>query len=427
MLDELDEPESLSGAGTFGAPTVTDQLRVAYVTMLFPAASETFASLDVRELTRKGAQVEVHSLRFHQKDLERLADERGITHVRRTYNSAAATAQGLMCMVRRPGETVAFISELFRRAARRPAELVKALALAPRAFSIYDALRQARPDVLHVYWGHYPALVGLLVQRNLPQTAVSMSLGAYDLTAAFPITDPVAQNALFVRTHGQCNVSELVQRVGVPRERVAVIFNGIDLNLVPPNPLAIPRIPGRIVTVGRLTPSKAVDDVIKVFAKVREKLPKVSLEIFGDGADRRRLEELASELGCGDSVIFRGHLPQAAIFEAIASAEVFLFMSRSRDERLPNVLKEAMACGTICVSTESVGIDELIVDSNYGFVIPQGDVEGASTIVTQVLENPERFVGVRGTAREYVTENFDVRKTTDNYLRRWRQAVKARG
>lgn len=426
MSDELGELKRPGEVGAYATPQGAHQLRVAYVTMLFPASSETFASLDVRELTRKGTQVEVHSLRFRQEDVDRLAEERGITHVPRTYNSASSTAKGILGMLRRPGEALAFVGELFRRVARRPAELAKALTLAPRAFAIYDELRRSRPDVLHVYWGHYPALVGLLVQRNMPGTVVSMSLGAYDLSAAFPITDPVAQNALFVRTHGQCNVPELVQRVGVPPKRVAVVFNGIDLNLVPPDPLTIPRVRGRIVTVGRLTPSKAVDDVIKVFAKVRETLPEVSLEIFGDGADRRRLEELAAELGCSDAVIFRGHLPQATIFKAIASAEVFLFMSRSKDERLPNVLKEAMACGTLCVSTESVGIDELIVDSGYGFVVPQGDVEGAAAVVTRVLEHPEQFVSVRETAREYVVENFDVKRTTDNYLRWWGQAVQER-
>ncbi len=416
-------PQPSVSASRESKPGATRPLSVAYVTMLFPAGSETFASLDVRELGRKGLRMEVHSLRPRHPDADRLAAERGLEGVPRTYNGVGASLRGVAAMLRAPLQSSAFIARLCRQTALRPRELLKSLALAPRAFGIFSALRRRPPDVLHVYWGHYPAMVGELVQRYLPQTVVSMSLGAYDLEADYPPTRGVAQQASFVRTHGDCNVPALVDRVGVAPERVAVIYNGIDLCLLPEEPLASERTPGRIVTAGRLIPDKAVDDVIRVLAEVRASEPAATLEVLGDGVERARLERLAADLGVGDAVTFRGHVSQRELFEALALAEIFLFMSRSASERLPNVIKEAMACGAICVTTESIGLDELILGPSHGRVVPQGDVAAASRAVLELLTQPELQRSIRPEAHRHVAQNFDVRRTSDAYVQRWTAAA----
>lgn len=400
-------------------------LCVAYVTMLFPAGSETFASLDVRELTRKGLDVEVHSLRPKRSDTDRLARERGLTGVRTSFNGFGATSRGLGRMLNHPRESAGFLAWLIRKTARRPLELLKSIALAPRVFDIFQSLRVNRPDVVHIYWGHYPAMVGALVQKYLPDVLVSMSLGAYDLEAFYPPTLPVAQAASFVRTHGLCNVPALTTRVGVAPRDVAVVFNGIDLDLAPESVDRPERVPGRMVTAGRLIKSKAVDEVLAVFVGVRAAFPLVTLQVFGDGPERPRLEALAVELGVGDAVQFCGHKGQRELFEALSTAEIFLFMSRNTSERLPNVLKEAMACGAVCVTVESVGLEELIVSRDHGRVVAIGDVAGAVEEATALLRDPAEASLVRSKAREYVVENFDVRRTTDAYVARWRAGLAA--
>lgn len=403
-----------------------EPLRVAYLTMLFPAGSETFASLDVRELLRKGLEVQVHSFRPKGTDCDRLAVERGLASVPRTYNGLAASARGLGRMLMRPGEALSSLRWLIGVTAARPTELLKSLILLPRAFDILHALRLSRPDVVHVYWGHYPALAGALVQKYLPETLVSMSLGAYDLEAQYPPSAPVARNALFVRTHGQCNVPELVQRVGIAPDRVAVVFNGIDLDLAPSLASAGERIKGRIVSAGRLIGSKAMDEVLTVFANVRRRVPEATLQIFGDGPERGKLEDLARSLGVDGAVVFRGHTDQRGLFDALSAAEIFLFMSRNTSERLPNVLKEAMACGSVCVTTASVGLNELIVGPDHGRVVNLGDVSAAVNEVVALLDAPAVMEEIRSNARRHIVENFDVRRTTEEYVSRWEAGLAAR-
>lgn len=405
------------------SPARNPGLRVAYVTMLFPARSETFVSLDVRELGRKGLAVEVHSLRPRSGDVDRLATDRGLLGVERTYNGWGATARGLGLMLAAPRRSFAYVWRLARLTTHRPLELLKSFVLLPRAFDILEELCRSQPDVVHANWGHYPALVLALVQERLPGTVVSMSLGAYDLQREYPLTASAAHAVSFVRTHCQENVRTLVDQLGLSEERIEVVYSGIDVDAVPKAVGSGGRIRGRVVTAGRLIAAKGIDDVIRAFGKIRTEQPEATLEVFGDGPERGRLEDLATSLGLRDAVTFRGHQGQRQLFDSLERAEIFLFMSKSPGERLPNVVKESMACGAVCVSTDSVGLDELIPSPDHGLIVPQGDVAGAAAAVIGLLERPERLAAMRVAARQYVIQTFDVRRTTDAYVRRWQAAI----
>ena len=55
------------------------------------------------------------------------------------------------------------------------------IALIPMSFYMFEKLKKEKPDIVHLFWGHYPSLVGYLVKKNMPDTKLSQFLGAYDL------------------------------------------------------------------------------------------------------------------------------------------------------------------------------------------------------------------------------------------------------
>ena len=55
----------------------------------------------------------------------------------------------------------------------------------------------------------------------------------------------------------------------------------------------------------------------------------------------------------------------------MASSDIFLFLSSKAGERLPNVVKEAMLAGCICIVSNTPVIDELIEDGKTGFIIEE--------------------------------------------------------
>lgn len=386
---------------------------IHYVTMAFPYPGEPFAASDVRALLREGAHVSVHALRPRHPQTDDLVAQHELQGARLRHNGAGASLRGVAHGLRHPRRLL-HAATLVRRAGTSPREAVKTAALLPRCLDILADIEAQAPDVVHLFWGHYPALVGALVQRFLPGIPVSVFLGAYDLERRYPETAPVARRADAVWTHAHANVPEL-EALGVPADRIHVAYRGIDLTAVPePGP----KVAGRVVTAGRLIPSKGVDRVLDAFAEVLRHHPAATLDILGDGPERAALGARARQLGLEPRVRFLGHRPHAEVMRALNEAEVFLFLSHKPSERLPNVVKEAMACGCACVSSPTPGMDELVRGPDEGVVLHAAEAAAAEA-VTRLLAEPERRAAMGRAARERIARDFDGGATMRRYLATW--------
>ena len=105
-----------------------------------------------------------------------------------------------------------------------------------------------------------------------------------------------------------------------------------------------------VLSAGRLVPSKDHATLIRAFARVVATRP-ARLVILGEGTERASLTALAASLGIGQAVEFVGF--RSNPFAYMSNADVFVLSSRY--EGSPNVLIQAMACGTPVVSTDCPG------------------------------------------------------------------------
>ncbi len=152
--------------------------------------------------------------------------------------------------------------------------------------------------------------------------------------------------------------------LGVAPDRVRVLRNGVDLIRFRPGPRPQPAGTSRILlSVGRLVPLKGHDILLRALAE----LPDCRLWIVGEGPERGRLQALAAELGVADRVDFHGALPQDRLPALYAAADLLLLASDN--EGWPNVLLEAMACGTPVVATAVGGIPEVIAEPVAGRLV----------------------------------------------------------
>jgi glycosyltransferase involved in cell wall biosynthesis len=310
------------------------------------------------------------------------------------------------------------IGWLVRHNWRNPKHLVKSMLLIPRALDIFFDLSANPPDVIHLFWGHYPAIVGYLAYKYFPRSILSLFVGAYDLRTRYQGTASVARVADVIWTHAQANVPT-IESMRVPPQRVRVVYRGIDLEHF--HAEADSRVPHRILTAGHLIAVKAMEDVIATFTRIRNHWPSASLVILGDGPDQDRLKVLAHESPTRASILFRGHVSHDEVAIEMARADVFLLMSKV--ERLPNVVKEAMASDCVCIVTDTPGIEELIEDGVSGFIVPQGGIEQATRRIHEVFRDPNAARDMRAAARRQVTERFDVRNCMLAYLHHWRHLI----
>jgi glycosyltransferase involved in cell wall biosynthesis len=178
---------------------------------------------------------------------------------------------------------------------------------------------------------------------------------------------------------GMIAVSEALRREmiaqGLPGHRIRTLRNGVDLTMFQPTDRAETRAElglngPTLLSVGHLIERKGHDRVIAALAK----LPGTSLLIAGDGPERAALEALAASHGVADRVRFMGSVPHHALAR-IYSAVDALVLASSR-EGWPNVLLEAMACGSPVVASNVWGAPELVCDHAAGVLMPALSAEG---------------------------------------------------
>jgi glycosyltransferase involved in cell wall biosynthesis len=193
---------------------------------------------------------------------------------------------------------------------------------------------------------------------------------------------------------GMIAVSEALRRamigLGLPAHRIRTLRNGVDLAMFRPTQRDETRhalgLAGPVLlSVGHLIERKGHDRVIGALAK----LPGYSLLIAGEGPERASLENVAAAHGVGERVRFLGAVPHEKLASIYSAADA-LVLASSR-EGWPNVLLEAMACGTPVVASNVWGAPELVCDPAAGVLMPALDVDGvAAGIEALFAALPER-------------------------------------
>lgn len=125
---------------------------------------------------------------------------------------------------------------------------------------------------------------------------------------------------------------------------------------------------------------KRVEDVIKVFCRVRKKLP-CKLLLVGDGPERRRMEDLCQDLGISEDVRFLGKLE--AIEEVLSVSDLFIMPSEKESFGLAAL--EAMACEVPVLSSNVGGLPELNLQGVTGFLSKVGDIKDMTAKALTVL------------------------------------------
>ena len=129
-----------------------------------------------------------------------------------------------------------------------------------------------------------------------------------------------------------------------------------------------------VLFVGHLVPVKALDVLLRAWALLARSSPDVAaarLILVGEGGERAALERLARQEGVAERVEFLGPLPQPAVADWIAAADLLCLPSHA--EGSPNVVVEALASGTPVVASRVGGIPDLVDDGVNGLLVAPGD------------------------------------------------------
>lgn len=218
-------------------------------------------------------------------------------------------------------------------------------------------------------------------------------------------------------------VSEFLnEKVGIPKECIVTILNGIDVDDYQINVDRDKKLRelgmglhGLVVgTVCRMhEPKKGIKFLLEAARNLQKKID-FHLLLVGGGKDEERLKEMAGEMGV--KATFLGERVDVA--ELLSVMDVFVLSSLY--EGLPVSLLEAMASGLPVVVTNVGGMPEVVIDGETGFIVEPGQVEQLSESIKELLldNNLRRRFGESGFQR--VKKNFSIEKTVDKIEILWK-------
>jgi glycosyltransferase involved in cell wall biosynthesis len=286
--------------------------------------------------------------------------------------------------------------------------LVKSLGLVPLAAYFGEELERRGLHRVHAHWAAYSTTVALTTHW-LFDIPFSFSAHAYDIYMKPHLLGMKVREANFAVTCARVNAGFLRQIAGPDEGRVVVNYHGVSLDRFKPvDGVRRPDLP-TVVTCGRLEPYKGHHVLLRAIARIGRP---VRCVVVGEGPQRKRLENLASELGIADRVEFTGPVPQARLAEIYAGADVFTLASvvleqSGKRDVIPNVLAEAMAMRIAVVASDVSGIGELVEDGVSGRLVPPNDVDALARVLAELLDDDDLRARLAAAGAEKVKLAFD--------------------
>ena len=171
----------------------------------------------------------------------------------------------------------------------------------------------------------------------------------------------------------------------------------------------------KLLFVGRLSQEKNIDVILEGIAALKSTVDtEISLDICGDGDQRKRLEKQAATLGIDSDVRFHGMVPRTDTGRHYEGADILLLASST--EGWPKVLMEGMLYGLPCIGT-SVGSVPHIIGRNgeRGMLWPVGQAERLAEAVARLIGDPGLYASMSRAARAWAEKQT---------LERYRDEVK---
>jgi colanic acid/amylovoran biosynthesis glycosyltransferase len=333
---------------------------------------------------------------------------------RETLSLAART------LVRSPRRTVAAVAALLAESTSWRVRL-KNLAVLPKGLAVAELARVRRLEHLHAYWLSTPATVAWLAARiaDIPFSATAHAWDIYeDNIAGRKIRD-----AAFVRAISERGRSDLLALTRGDPERVHVVRVGValgDVRIANTNSVESQRLKGvealRILCAAALVIKKGHRILLDALSVLRDRGVEFSCTLAGEGPLREEIVARISALALRDHVHLIGTVPHSELLERLARGEYDVSVLASIElgvgrEGVPVSLMEAMAAGAVVVATNSGSIGEL-VDRTTGVIVPHSDARALADGLANIAADAALRERLREAARERVTREFDIVKTT---------------
>lgn len=217
-------------------------------------------------------------------------------------------------------------------------------------------------------------------------------------------------------------VCEELEIIGIPRDRIAYISNGVNIRQFRPlddkkpvrRKFGIPEDDVVLLSVGRLTHQKQPHTMIEAFSHLEKEMNNVTLCIAGKGELLEEIKDLAEKMGL-HKVLFLGYVHDRDLPDLYACADYYIMTSKYEGGMPPLTLAEAMASGLPCIVSDIPNLGIVVRDADCGIILNYGDVDMASDQILDYISNghPDHSQN----ARRYALGQLDWHLISEQYLK----------
>ena len=392
------------------------QLRVAYLTTMFPGVSHTFVQREVAALRARAVTVDTVSVhRAPPSEILSLADAESA----RTTAALLPTSLGRLvrshgwALLRAPRAYVATLVGAQAYAAPGLRGRVWQLFYFAEAMLLWAVCQRQGVRHVHAHFANNAADIARLV------TDYGSAADSRPWSWSFTMHGPTefaeirqyglagkVEHAAFVACISDFARSQLMALVDETQwDKLGIVHCGVDPDhFVVPDRAAHDEGRMRVLCVGRLVPEKGQAVLLEAVEQLQRRGVAVELRLVGEGPSRAALEREVARRRLAEVVQLVGAVGQDEILAAYAWADVFCLPSFA--EGVPVVLMEAMSTELPVVTTRIAGIPELVEDGLTGIVVAPGRADDVAEALHRLAKDAELRRTYGAAARRRVEEHF---------------------
>jgi len=167
--------------------------------------------------------------------------------------------------------------------------------------------------------------------------------------------------------------------------KTSVLYNAIDTHAFKPHKGRNTSEHKIILYLAAVRKNKGADVLIRAMAVVKKKYPSCICHMVGRIADKSYFQGLIDSLGLSEVVFLCGRVGRKQSLQFYHSADIYCLPSLM--DSSPNSLLEAMSCGLPVVSTEVMGIPELVTQDQNGLLVPPNNEQAIADALLQLLKD----------------------------------------
>jgi len=387
-------------------------VRLAYLFSRYPIVSQTFCDTEILALERLGLELELYSIyppptSFRHGHAARI---KAPIHYAPPQSILKLGEQQAKAAGRWPEPFIA-VHE------RNYGKEYKAALRARNALYFADLFKARGITHFHVHFANRAAQTALFI-KHLSGIPFSISTHGQDFMVDLGSDDllrEICREAEFVANETEFSRGLIAKLCPDSADKLARVFNGMDLANFPAPISATANAVPRIVTTGRLIEFKGFHYLIPACAELKKRRLAFECDIIGEGPLRGELQAAIESAGLTGQVRLTGSLPQEEVFARLRGCDIFtlpcIVDRHHTSDVFPTVILEAMASAKPVVSTSVAGVPEQIVHGESGLLAAPKDARALADALARLLTSPELRRQYGATARARLEKEFAIDKT----------------